>query len=211
MTPEEQKYFEQMQMELQTLQTQGQGLQTQQMQQNMWQDQREKSMIQDQLDLAPELERIEHLLRGHVIRKDAEGNEEWQEPEDPDFKILNEYGVHQIMNVISFYINKDTLLSNYDEDTILQKMEDFATDLADLIFMKYREMGMDTSEKRKSFAILVRQIQDIIHSTYLRALGGKERESLRRHMHVSETQGMPSQNFQQMGGSKWNPLNWLRR
>lgn len=210
MTPEEAKYLEQMQREMEAMQTNAQGQQIATAQQGMFQDQKERTLIQDQLDLAPELERIEHLLRGHVIRKDEHGNEEWTEPESDDFKILNEYGVHLIMNIISFYINKDTLLSNYDEDTILQKMEDFSTDLADLIFMKYKEMGMDTPDKRKSFAILVRQIQDIVHSTYLRAFGGKERESLRRHMHVSETAGAQS-HINQGGGGSWNPISWLRR
>ena len=212
MTPQEEVFLEQQQTQMELMQSQGNQMQTGAIQQSMYQDTKEKTMIQDQLDLSPELERIEHLLRGQVIVKDKQGNTTWEDSEDDRFRVLNEYGVHLIMNAISFYINKDTLLSNYSEETINTKMEDFSIDLADLIFMKYREMGLDTPDKRKMYPMLVRQIQDIVHSTYLRAYGGKERESLRRHMHVSESQGLnPTSQNNQGGGSRMNPMNWLRR
>jgi hypothetical protein len=44
-------------------------------------------------------------------------------------------------------------------------------------------------EKLKRFPLLVRVIQDVVHSTYNRALNGQERASLRLHMTMSENKG----------------------
>lgn len=231
----------------------------------------ERSMAKDQLDLSEELERIEHLLRGHVIEYDeATGNKRWVEPKDNDMVVLSEYGIHLILNTITWYINKNTLLSNYDEQTILTKMEDFASDLADTIFMEYEKVfqypsledckkifegrikyktelrmfagetaGIKMDEKKerdkiikeveetiekeldkikqqiiksklKRFLMLMRIIQDSVHSTYLRAYKGMERKTLREHIHITETMGGVSGRSQQQG-SGWSPLNWLRK
>ena len=40
--------------------------------------------------------------------------------------ILTDYGVNYIMGAVQWYLNKNTLLSNYDDDQIRQKMEDLA-------------------------------------------------------------------------------------
>jgi len=208
MTPEEEALIAQAQEQIEASQSQVGAMQNQQMQQAQWQEDQEKSMIKDQLDLTAELERIKHLLRGDIIELDENGIEYWKVPEKEEEKLLNELGVRSIMKTVSFYLNKNKLLSNYSEEIINQKMEDFATDLADLIFMRYREFGLDTSDKRKMYSMIVRELQDTIHDAYLRSLGGKERESLRRHMHVSESMG-GLQN--KPGGANWNPMNWLRR
>ena len=213
----------------------------------------DKSMIQEQLDLGDELERIDYLLRGYVIERDEQtGESKWVKPTDNDNVILSDFGVHLIRNTIAWYIHKDTLLSNYDEATILTKMEDFASDLNDTVFMEYEKifqyptfedckkamadrvvnkkklriyalelMGkkIDDEQKKeveqtilkemeptiqkelekiklqimknklKRFMILIRCIQDIVHSTYLRALNGQERKTLREHINISEMKG----------------------
>lgn len=239
-------------------------------QQAYWQDQ-EKSMIKDQLDLSEELDRIEHLLRGHILKRDDFKGDYWEEPEDKDMIVLSEYGIHLIMNAVSWYINKNTLLSNYDDKTILTKMEDFATDLADTVFMEYEKvfqyptfedckkilmeridyktkMKMFTYEvlgqeadkeqitqeimddmqgriekeiqkikeqiiknKLKRFLILIRTVQDAVHSTYNRSWKGEERRTLREHIHISEARGMNFTPMQQQGrGNILNPFNWFK-
>ena len=40
---------------------------------------KERGMIKDQLDLTEELERIEHLLRGHTLKYNEQGDKEWIE------------------------------------------------------------------------------------------------------------------------------------
>ncbi len=268
MTPqeEEKKYLEQQQNEIELARANANLAQTSQAQQSMDLGSQESNMIKDQLDLSDELERINNLLRGNVLRKTESGSVEWCKPEDPDMEILSEYGIHMIMNTITFYINKNTLLSNYDETTINTKMEDFASDLADTIFMEYekvfqypsteqvgekltqrlerkrdeiiythklREEEYDEREiwkslineinpanerqkikeqliknKLKRFMLLLRTIQDAVHSTYLRAWKGQERTTLRQHIHISETRG--ANNYQPpQQSSRINPLNWL--
>lgn len=235
-------------------------------QQELMLDEANRSMAKDQLDLTEELERIEHLLRGHTLADDDKGNRVWTAPDDNSMVILSEYGIHLILNTITWYINKNTLLSNYDEETILTKMEDFATDLADTIFMEYekvfqyptlndikkimnerieyktgirmfagelanikldnqteREVILKEYEGRiekeaekikqqvikdklKRFLLIMRSIQDSVHSTYLRAYKGMERRTLREHFHTTETIG----GLGQQKNTNWSPLSWLR-
>lgn len=231
-------------------------------QQEVMMNSQNASMIKEQLDLSEELERIDYLLRGYTTEIDSKTNEvNWVKPTDNGMVILSDYGVHLVRNTIAWYINKDTLLSNYDDETIKGKMEDFSSDLNDTIFMEYEKvfqypsfedckkeldaridnktklrvyaqeiLGKKLSEadkdeitnaikrdiepiiereldkikqqimknKLKRFMLLIRVIQDIVHSTYNRALAGQERKTLREHIHISETKGnmpisMPSQ------------------
>lgn len=265
MNQEEMDFMQQQQNQMNAMRAQAEMGQVNQAYQTMDTQEREKSLFKDQLDLGDEIDRIKHLLQGDVIRKTEYGNTEWSPAEDPEMIILSEYGIHLIMNTICFYINKNTLLSNYDEDTINRKMEDFATDLTDTIFMEYekvfqyptfeqcKEVFLQRIEKKKDlrkftlellgqktdsdeirkefidemegriereisnireqiiknklkrFLILIREVQDAIHSTYLRAFGGQERRTLRQHIHVSESRG---QNMPPKNPSSMNPLNW---
>lgn len=241
-------------------------------QQEMMMQETERGMIKEQLDLTEELERIEHLLRGHTLKYDKEKDEtRWEETDDNEMVVLSEYGIHLVLNTITWYINKNTLLSNYDEETILTKMEDFATDLADTMFIEYEkvfqyptfedckkilteridyktklkmfayetlnikktegevrkellseiedriEVEMDKikakiiNNKFKRYIILMRVIQDAVHSTYNRAYKGMERKTLREHIHITEnTGGSPSTSQRQGGGGLFSWFNRRR-
>jgi len=240
-------------------------------QQEVMMGQNERGMIAEQLDLGEELDRIDYLLRGYVIDRDDKGNTQWVAPDNNDMVILSDFGVHLIRNTIAWYLNKNTLLSNYDEDTINHKMEDFASDLNDTIFMEYEKvfkyptfddckkslidriqkkkdlrifalelLGRKVSDiekkeiedkllkeiepmiekelqkikeqiiknKLKRFLITIREIQDAVHSTYLRAWKGQERLTLRQHIHISETKGgynLPT------SSTSLNPLDWFKK
>lgn len=246
------------------LQTENNNLKSNQLQQQMYMEEQERSMIHDQLDLSEELEKINYLLKGYVY--DANTGD-WVAPKDNEMVVLTDYGVHLITNTIQWYINKNTLLSNYDEMTILNKMEDFATALADVVFMEYEKIfkyptlddcikvfkerlkikaettsfslklrGIEKTEedilreliyemedrieveitkikeqiiknKLKRFELLIRVVQDSVHSTYLRAFNGQERRTLREHINITETKGLVPMN--NSGGSSWNPLTWF--
>jgi hypothetical protein len=236
---------------------------TRNIQQEVMLSQQEGNMIQEQLDLEEELDRIDYLLRGYSMEIDPETKEKrWLKPENTDMIILSNYGVHLIRNTIAWYLNKNTLLSNYGDDVILNKMEDFADALNDTIFMEYDKvfqyptfedckdilkdrlknkinirvfakeiLGQVVSEeekkqiedqvireieliiekeldkirqqliknKLKRFLILIREIQDAVHSAYNRAYQGQERKTLREHIHITETKGTPMPQ-QQKGG-----------
>lgn len=247
------KQLEEYEMQVREAQFRAEQEQVSNMQEVVMQEQ-EKSIISEQLNLGEELDRIDYLLRGYVIeRNEKTGQSSWVKPEDNNMIVLSNYGVHLIRNTIAWYLNKNTLLSNYDEKTIMNKMEDIANDLNDTIFMEYEKIfqypmledckkelqkrienktdikifGIElirkeeatTEEKKeieekilkeiepviereltkikeqiiknklKRFLILIREVQDAIHSTYLRALGGQERRTLREHIHISENKG----------------------
>jgi len=148
----------------------------------------QENLVQWQLDMKEELERIEHMLKGHILQTQKNGDVVYVDPPNAKYKPFNDYGVQLIMNVISFYLNRNTILSNYDEEMINIKMHDLGDEIADLIFMKYEEMGMDDEEKQKLYPMIVRQLVDTIHSAYLRAMNGGERDSLRTARHVVQNQ-----------------------
>lgn len=176
----------------------------------------QENMLRWQLDLSEDLDRIYHLLHGHRVVIDSNGNIRYEEPQDLSKKPFNEHGVQLIMNVLSFYLNRNTILSNYDEKTIKLKVYDFGIAISDLIFNKYQEMGMDTKEKMKLYPMICRELIDTVHSAYMRAFNGGERSSLRKTMHFSEVsngqQSYPSANQGSNGrrSSRWyNPTSWF--
>lgn len=144
------------------------------------------NLIQWQLELDTILERIEHMLRGDKPTWES-GSIIWKKPESDNEKILNDFGVAEIMRVLSNYVNRNTILSNYKEEVINEKMFDLGNELADLFFLKYEAMGLNSLEKRKLYPIIVRELVDVVHSSYLRALHGGERESLREARQVTQT------------------------
>lgn len=258
--------------QLREAQLQAGAAQLSQQQQQLAEQDDNKGIVAEQLDVGPILNQIHNLLRGYVLKRDEKGRMKWHKPDNNDLVILSDYGVTTIMRVIQMYINKNTLLSNYDDNQIMQKMEDFSITLADNIFMKYdkifhyptledckeelkarirtkvetRKFAMELldqkitekteeklenriikemedrierelsvikeqkiKDKLKDFEILIRMVQDSVHSTYQRAWKGQERSTLRTHMHVSETKGGMIMPPQQSSG--FNPLGILRR
>lgn len=159
----------------------------------------DENLVKWQLELDNILERVDHLLRGHILRW-KHGNFVWTEPTDDKEKIFNDYGVNEILRILSMYLNRNTILSNYDIDQVELKVYDFGLEVGDLILNKYEAMGLNDKNKQMIYPMIIRQIIDVVHSCYLRALKGGERESLREARHV--TQNMPM-----AGGSPININN----
>ncbi len=165
-----------------------------------------------QLELDNILERIEHLLKGDVIKDDGQGNIVYETPEDGSLVILNDYGVQLIMNVISFYLNRNTILSNYDDVRIYEILFDLGNELADVIYINYEQMGMTSMEKKSRHEILILNILHTIESAYNRSLKGGERDSLRSARVVTQNLSPPGQTSYPMQkkrpGGFLNPKNW---
>lgn len=205
-------------------------------------------LVEFQLNIREELDKIHHLLSGHIIKKDSEGNEYWGEPEDDRLKIFSDYGVKRIMNIVEFYINKNTLLSNYDAETIKWKVRDFGIALADLIFQQYEHFfyypspeelfakyervnrskngGISDNElymkcvqwssdelkhRIRHYEMTVLSIVDAVHSTYLRALNGEERDSLRKNWHIHENTSQQTMPQVPKKFSMFKPSTWGSR
>lgn len=143
------------------------------------------NLIKWQLELDSILERVEHMLRGDKPRF-INGNLIFVPATDDKEKILNDFGVGEVMRILSMYLNRNTILSNYDEETINYKVFDFGHEIADLFFLKYEDMGLNTLEKRKLYPMIIRELVDTVHSAYLRALHGGERQSLHESRNVSQ-------------------------
>lgn len=170
-----------------------------------------QNLIQYQLDIKEELEDIEHLLRGQTVKTDQQGNKKWVDPTNAGDVLLNERGVQEILKILRMYLNKNILLSNFDEDTINMRVKQFSLRLMRNIFMNYDEYGMTTEYKTRQFEMIVMNITDMVEAAYFRALGGQERESLRKSMNVLQHENPSQQQFYpqpQAPKSKWNPLSW---
>ncbi len=175
--------------------------------------QQDNNLIVWQLELDNILERIEHLLKGDVIEEDDEGNVSYVEPKNKDLIVLNNYGVQLIMNIISFYLNRNTILSNYRQERIYEILYDLGFELSDLVYINYEKMGLNTVEKKSRYPVLIMNILHMVESSYNRSIGGEERDSLRSARIVTQTQplqgntqnqAMPRQRF------TLNPFKRLR-
>ena len=80
---------------------------------------RNDNLITYQLELNNILEKIEHLLRGDEIVME-DGNMYYQTTQNPELQFFNDYGVQLIMGIVHMYVNRNTLLSRYGEQRILQ-------------------------------------------------------------------------------------------
>ena len=157
----------------------------------------DENIVRWQLELNDILERSEHVLKGDIVEF-KNGQLIWSKNPNPENNCLNDIGVQLIMKTISSYINRNTILSDYTNEEINFKVYDFGREINNLVFMKYEMIGMDTEEKRKEYPMLIREIVDIVHSAYKRALMGGERRSLREM--ISVTQNSQTGGFGNMGG-----------
>lgn len=185
------------------------------------------NLIKWQLDLKEDMDRLYHLLKGDRVDYDEDGNIVYVSQEDPDLIPFSDFGVQLIMNIMSFYLNRNTILSNYNEETINWKVHDFGLEISDLIFNKYEVMMTTVDEKKvsteelrdhlkekiKLYPMIVRELVDTVHSAYLRSLHGGERESLRTARTVTQSEPLGQQlaprSIQSNRKAKlWNPMTW---
>lgn len=111
-------------------------------QQQMMFQEMERGLAEEQLDVKEIIRDIFKMLTGKKITINQEtGNYEWKDSEDTIFKtqlrVLSDYGIQKIMEKVIFYVNKSTLLSNYDDGEINRIMYDFTTCLNDFVLMRY--------------------------------------------------------------------------
>jgi len=164
--------------------------------QNYFNINQNENLIKWQLSIEEELARIEHLLRRHIPSVDADHNVIYIE--SPDTKpIFNEEGIQEILNIISWYLNKNIILSNFDKEEIKLRVYQFHSIFNNFIFLNARKFGMDTKEKLRYYPMVVMNVVNSVEATYFRAMNGEERESFRTARMVHQTEN-PSQMM--MGG-----------
>ena len=100
-------------------------------------EEQEKNLAEAQLDVEETLIKINHLLKQDVLKLNEQGIRKWSGVNDKSKRVLTDEGVDKIMQVIQFYINKETLLSNFDDKMISRRMLEFSLSFSALIFLKY--------------------------------------------------------------------------
>lgn len=122
---------------------------------------------------------------------------------------LNEYGISEIMNTLSMYVNKETFLSFYKEDRINEIMGDIGDKLNEFLYINGKMMGLDTEYKKTKYPLMMITILHIVESAYRRALLGNENRGI--HERILITQHQPQQGVNQMPmqiqKKKWSPFN----
>jgi hypothetical protein len=125
---------------------------------------------------------------------------------DESKKPLNDYGVAELMRIMSTYITKETFLSRYSEDRINEIMSDLGNELNKFMYCNYEKMGMDTKFKESKYALIIINLLHVVESCYRRALGGAEQSNLITKSIITQNEGVggygPSGGMKQ----KWNPL-----
>lgn len=97
----------------------------------------EKNLAETQLDVETIISTIYHLIKQDISVPNEDGRMEWQPLKDQTQRALTDWGVDRIIQVVRFYVNKNTLLSNFDETQINRLMLRFCLELNDLILLKY--------------------------------------------------------------------------
>jgi len=105
---------------------------------------KELGLADAQLEVDTIKEDIFHLLR-QDIKELEKGKMKWVDLKSQKERTLSDWGVDRIMQVIHFYINKNTLLSNFSEEQINRLMLKFIKELNDLILLKYQILFREPS------------------------------------------------------------------
>jgi hypothetical protein len=146
------------------------------------------NLVEWQLDFSKDLDDIRKFLSGYREGYDERGNYTLVPPKEDEEVPFNEYGVNVLMGHIRCYLNRNTVLSNYEEKRIKKILFDLGNILGDEIEQTYEILGMDTDYKKRKFKMIILNTLHMVESAYLRALRGGERESLRKNVSVSQSE-----------------------
>jgi len=152
------------------------------------------------------LDKIEHFLKGDVVKTDEQGNVSFVEQTDEDLIILNEYGVNSIMQILGNYINRNVILSFYELERVYEILGDIGDELATFILCNYEKMGMTTEFKKARYILMVLQVLHIIESSFRRALGGKAMEEINTGRTVIQSENIGMMRNPQMPKKRFNPF-----
>ena len=154
------------------------------------------------------LEEIKKGLKGKNKKFISKGNATKEIP-DKDRINLNDYGVSEIMNLLSMYINKETFLSWYKEERINEIMADLGDELNKFLLINGKKMGLNTEFKKTKYPLMVITILHTVENAYRRALMGNENRGTREGILI--TQHQPQQGMGSMPlhapKKKWSPFD----
>jgi hypothetical protein len=155
----------------------------------MFQEQ-ERGLAEEQLDVEEIIDRIYNLLQGKDLRDNGHGSKEWVDTHVSGMKILSDWGIQRVMQIVRFHINKNTLLSNFDAPQINNLMFHFTTEMNDLVLLKYKALFKEISFDECKI-ILHKKLKDKedVRAFAIELLGHKpNRENIKENL-VDELEG----------------------
>ena len=124
-----------------------------------YQQEQETNLAEAQLECETTLTRLYHQLRQDFITLNNQESITWNEIKDQKKRRLTDDGVNRIMELMSFYVNKENLLSNFNEEQINGIMLRFRLAFSANILMRYKlYFRQPTFEECK--AIFLLRIED---------------------------------------------------
>lgn len=158
---------------------------------------KEGNFLHLQISTQEMLDKLEHFYKGDV-KVDNENGTSWETQKNKDLVTFNEYGATSIMEIVTKYIDRNTILSDYSEQRIYEILGDIGDELTLFILCNYEKIGMDTYFKKTKFRIIVITTLHIIESTYRRALRGKTLEEMNQSRVVGQFGDSQMQHAPQM-------------
>jgi hypothetical protein len=173
---------------------------------SMQSGQKSDNFLHLQISTSEMLEKLEHFYRGDIEKgEDENGNINWIKQENNELVTFNDHGVTSLMEIVTKYIDKNTILSYYDSSRIYEILADIGDELVLFMQCNYRQMGMDTYFKKTKFRLVVATTLHIIESTYRRAIEGRTLEEMNQSKVVGQF-GSLVQQSPQMASKPLNPI-----
>ena len=147
---------------------------------------KDKNFLHLQVETGELLEKLEHFYRGDKKVRYADMSADWIENDNKELVTFNEFGVTSMMGIVTKYIDKGTILSNYPEERIYEIIADIGEELILFILCNYKQMGMDTYYKKTQFRLIITTTAHMIENAYRRALKGKTLEELNQSRIVGQ-------------------------
>lgn len=172
-----------------------------QMVNSMGGERRDENFLHHQISTDEILEKLEHFYKGDYTGYDEDGNKIWKKQEDPEMRTFNNFGVTGMMEILTRYIDRGTILSNYSEQRIYEIISDIGDDLILFMECNYLKMGMDTYYKKTKFRLIITTTTHIIENTYRRAINAETLTDLNQSRVVGQF-GSPGNMSSQPGRTK---------
>jgi len=151
----------------------------------------DSNLISLQLEITELLQKLERFYRGEYLHTDKITKDvTWEVPKDADQIPLNEYGVTLLMEVVTKYIDKNTILSNYNEERIYEIIADVGDELILVIYCNYEKMGMNTPFKKTKYRLIVTTTLHLIESAYRRAIEGSTFKEINQSRIVTQSDSL---------------------
>ena len=159
---------------------------------------KETNIAQYQISTDELLERLERFFKGEYLGFNDDGEQVWKKPKDKDQIPLNSFGVSSLMEIVTKYIDKNTLLSYYSERRIFEIIGDLGEEMVMFILSNYEQMGMNTYFKKTKFRLIIVTTLHMIESTYRRSLGGKTIEEINQSRIIMQSDRVGMNQIQQL-------------